>query len=163
MISHERLLDVVSPLATIFPYYNIDVSDINEGLDHGTANCGMRAYAAGVLLRHAYPNKNLYVVDFGYGGEHGADHVGENGVYVHMEHAVARFTVPGYTPALVETTDQDGSISIISQNDRYDNFIWADLDRGYRKYLDLSGDEDIEIDPNEILSHLLKRVSMNTA
>jgi hypothetical protein len=158
MIVHERLLEVVSPLAAIFPSYNIDVSDINEGLDHGTANCGMRAYAAGLLLRHAYPNENLYIVDFGYGGEHGTEHVGENGVYVHMEHAVARFTVPGYVPALVETTDKDGTIAVIPQNDRYSTFIWDGLNEGYRKYLDLAGDEDVQIDPDEILTLLLKRV-----
>jgi hypothetical protein len=156
MISRERLLDVVSPVAAILPNYHLEVTDINEALDYGEASCAPRTYAAGLLLREAYPNPDLYSIEFGFTDEHGQEHVGKNGTYTRMGHVAVRFFVPGSTPMIVES--HTSTLAVLPVNLRYSKFNWLGLDEGYRAYLDKAGFDDVEIVPNEVLSCLLKKI-----
>ncbi|MCA9332903.1 hypothetical protein KDA00_03445 [Candidatus Saccharibacteria bacterium] len=155
MITANRILDTVSVLGETMPEYHPDAADINESLDHGVASCAVRAYAAGLLLRQEFPNENLYVINFGFAHDHGCDFVGENGVYDKMGHAVVGFWVPE-KPRLVVETYTDSKFEVIPENDTHEGFVWMGLTEGYREYLARVGHDDIEVDPEEILSFLNK-------
>jgi hypothetical protein len=157
MISPVRLLDVVSPMAAILPEYYHDEADINAALDHGVANCAVRAYAGGLLLRDSYPNQDLYVIEFGFAPEHGGEHLGENGLYTRMGHAATRFFVPGNSPMILESYT-DSKLEVVTPSDEHVGYTWMSLDEGYRAYLDLAGHDDIEIDPDDILKLVQKRI-----
>jgi len=157
MISRDRLLDVVSPVAGILPEYYHDIADINEALDHGVANCAVRAYAGGLLLRNSYPIQDLYVIEFGFAPNHGEEHPGKNGVYTHMGHAAVRFFVPGNLPMVLESYT-DSMLEVVLPSDEHERYTWMGLDEGYRAYLDRVGLDDIEVVPGEILELFLKRI-----
>jgi hypothetical protein len=157
MISPDRLLGVVSPLASVFPDYYHDVADINEALDHGVANCAVRAYAGGLLLRDAYPNPDLYVIQFGIAPEHGTAHIGLNGVYTRMGHAAVRFHVPGNQPVVLESY-ADSMLEAVAPSEEHERQTLMGLDEGYRNYLDRAGLDDVEVEPSEVLRVLLKRI-----
>ncbi|MHB1864665.1 MAG: hypothetical protein ACYCPS_00660 [Candidatus Saccharimonadales bacterium] len=158
MISGARLLDLVSPTARVFPEYFVDGADINESLDHGAANCAVRAYAGGLLLRQAYPNPELYIIEFGFAPEHGQQHIGSYGNYTHMGHAAVRFYVPGNQPNILESYT-NSMLEIVTPDDEHQRYIWNSLQEGYRAYLDLAGMDDVVIDPDEILRCLINKIN----
>src|SRR3990167_10320562 len=157
MISAERLLDLAIPIAPILPDYYIEEADINAALDHGVANCAVRAYAGGLILRHSYPTPDLYVVEFGFAPEHGGGHIGETGTYTHMGHAAVRFSVRGSDPMILESY-RDSALVVSLPSDQHEGYTWMGLDDGYRAYLDRVDSSDIEIDPDDILKTILKKV-----
>lgn len=148
-----RIAEVVEPIAYMFPEYHPDAADINEALDHGVASCAVRAYAGTLLLREAFPNKNLYSIDFGYSVEHGGDFHGTNGTYLKMGHAVARLWVPSMSPVIIESYSDSG-LEVVEPNNTHDDFVWREPDEGYLAYLALAQLDDIEVDSQEILKLL---------
>jgi len=157
MISRERVLDVAGQVVGVLPNYHPDAADINEALDDGVASCAARAYAAGLLLRGAYPNPDLYDIKFGFAPEHGTEYAGREGTYVRMGHAVVRFSVLGYKPMIVETYT-DGAVEVMSPTEVHEGYTWMELDDGYQTYLD-KAELDLVIRPRELLSHLLRCVA----
>ncbi len=156
---NERILSIVEPVASIFPEYHPDAADINESLDpeHGVASCAVRAYAGALLLRDAFPNESLYVIDFGYSPDHGGDFYGVNGKYLKMGHAVTRLWVPEQRPLLVESYS-DAGIEVVSPNDTHSDYVWGELHNGYLEYLSKAGLDDVEVDPAEVLDHLKSKI-----
>ena len=157
MIPADRLLALAGPVAAVVPEYHVEEADINVALDLGIGNCAVRAYAGGLILRHNYPNPDLYIIEFGFSPEHGGDHLGENGTYTRMGHAATRFTVPGSPPLILESY-RDSGIEVIPPNDAHEGFTWMDLDDGYRAYLEESDCIDVLIEPDDILKNLLRRM-----
>lgn len=148
-----RVLEIVSPIADKMPLYHPDAADINEALDYGVASCAVRAYAAGLLLRDAYPNEGLYTINFGFSPEHGGVYKGKNGNYVRMGHAVTRFWVPEQRPLIVESYN-DSKMEITAVEDAHEDFLWWELNEGYKEYLERAGLEDVLVDPQEVLCFL---------
>ena len=154
MLSRERVLDVVSPVAMIFPGYHLDAADINEALDDGVASCASRAFASGILLRDAYPNENLYEIKFGVAPEHATEYTGKNGDYVGMGHCVVSFCVPGSTPWIVDSYT-DSTIEVVRPSEEHEGYEWAGLEEGYRAYLANAELGDVEVNTDELLAHLV--------
>ena len=147
--------ELIAPVAPIFPSYHPDAADINEALDPlqgNVASCAVRAYAAGLLIRAAYPNPNLYQVEFGIDPEHGGTYQGSNGNYPLMGHAVSRLWSIERCRIVVET-DNRGRIEVVSQDDRHDAYDWLQLDEGYQEYLRRASIET-HINPKEVLAAL---------
>lgn len=136
------------------PTYHVDALDINESLDYGVASCAVRAFAAGLLIRHQFPNDKLFQVEFGFAAEHGDVYEGKHGRYVQMGHAVTRLWVPEQPPLVVESFT-DSKIEVALPEDRHEDFTWMELTRGYKRYLEIAGLEEVEVDPDEILKFLL--------
>lgn len=155
MTTADAVLKIVEPVAAKMPEYHPDAADINEALDYGIASCAVRAYAGGLLLRHSYPNPNLYVIHFGFAPDHGGEFVGKNGTYVNMGHAVARFWVPEKRPLIIESYT-NSSMEVVPPSDEHEDYSWMDLDEGYKTYLERAGLGDVEVDPEEILGFLLE-------
>lgn len=153
MMTREKLLEVVEPIAPKMPGYHPDALDINAALDDGVASCAVRAYAAGLLLRRKFPNANLYRIDFGFASDHGTDFDGENGTYSKMGHAVVRFWFPEREPVIVESFT-DAMLEVTAQSEVHQGFNWMGLDEGYRAYLDIVGLDEVEVDSEEILTIL---------
>lgn len=162
MISAQRLLDLASPVTVILPEYHVEQADINEALGHGVANCAARAYAGGLILRHSYPNQDLYAIEFGFAPEHGGEHLGKNGVHTLMGHAAVRFSVHGSTPMVLESY-KNSMLEVVSLSEEHEGYIWMDLDEGYRTYLERANVGDIEIDPDNILGGILARIEVEAA
>lgn len=153
-----RILEVISPIAQIFPGYNPNAADINESLDHGVAGCAVRAYAAGLMIRQAYPNTSLYRVSFGFAPEHGRDYEGDHGPGVFMGHAVARLWIPERPGYIVESYN-NASLEITKPGQEHDDYEWDQLTPGYRTYLERAGLGEVEVAEFDIMNCLLKRVA----
>jgi hypothetical protein len=156
MIARETVLDIVEPVAYAMPEYHVYAADTAEALDDGIASCGARAYASGLLLRHAFPNPNLYGIDFGFSPMHGGQYIGKQGEYIRMGHAVTRLWVPEQHPWVVESYT-DSMIEVVPPKDVHDDFIWMDLHEGYREYLKRAGMGDVKVDPDKWLAILLEK------
>ena len=156
----KRELDIIcGTLVELFPKYDVDAADANESLDTGVANCAVRAYVASLLLRLAFPNKELYQIDFGYDTDlHGLTGQGKEGQHIIMGHAVARVTQPERLPFCIETYT-DGGIEVISTSDRFDMFEWFQPELGYYLYLYEGGYGDVEVDKTDILSIISSKIS----
>lgn len=156
MVMKESILDTLSPAAHNFPHYNVDAADINEALDHGIANCAVRAYASGLLLREEYPYEGRYGVQFGFAKEHGEELVGKNGTYLKMGHAVTSLWVPDRDFLVIESFT-DTTTTVTLPTDVHDEFTWMDLDAGYLMYLWKAGLGEVEVNPDEILNVMQKK------
>lgn len=156
----NSLYRIIEPVPAIFPDYHPYALDINEALDpqYGAANCAVRAYAAGLLIRNVYPtDSGLYNINFGIGPDHATDFESKDGeVTAWMGHAIIRVWVPEQDPLIIDS-DKDAAMDIPPVNS-YQSYNWYDLDEGYRTYLAEAGHGDIEIDPDEILGFLNKRI-----
>jgi len=156
MVMKEAILDTLSPAAHNFPHYNVDVSDINEALDHGIANCAVRAYANGLLLREAYPSERPFGVQFGFDKTHGDELIGENGKYIKNGHAVVNLWLPDQDFLVVESFT-NSEVTVAFPNEDHDEMIWMNLDAGYLTYLWLAGLGEVEVNPDEILNVMQKK------
>ena len=153
----NRVFEIVEPLVDIFPEYHPDAADINESLDYGVASCAVRAYASALLLNEIFPNKNLYDIQYGYSPEHGGEYQGNNGTYLKMGHAVVRLWIPGSQPLVVESYN-NSAIEVVYPNETHGDYIWGDAQANYESYLEIAGQDDIEIRPKELLGCLKKLI-----
>lgn len=159
-VNREALLEVVAPIAKLFPEHHPAAADINEALDPEVdmASCAVRAYGAGLLLRRAFPNPDLYQIDFGYADNHGKifNSSKHQSVSVHMGHAACRFQVPGFRQLIIES-DEDATIQVIPPLG-HENFVWKELTEGYTEYLQKAQIDDVVIDPDEITEVMVRRI-----
>lgn len=157
MLLVDQLQEIVRPVASIMPYYYMDAADINGALDHGVANCAARVYAAGLLMRQAFPNKNLYEISFGFSPIHGGLRKGANGQYIEMGHAVTRMWVPEMRSLIIES-DNEGRLEVVFPEDKHDDYLWNTLGKGYINYLRLAGMGEVRVRRKEILGFLNRGV-----
>lgn len=155
MSFEKPLWDIAEDVTRIFPEYHPDAADINEALDHGVASCAVRAYATGVLARHKFPNPDLYPIDFGWDPAHGGEFRGENGIYTNMGHAVLKVWAPGQP--LVIDSNKDAGMDVDEPVTSHMSYVYHDLHKGYRIYLDIADLDDIEFDPENVLELLLNK------
>lgn len=153
---HESLWEITEQVVGIFPEYHPDAADINEALDHGVASCAVRAYASGLLARHAFPNANILPIDFGWDPKHGGDFRGENGIYTNMGHAVTKVWVPG-RPLIVDSS-KTGSMDVDDAVTSHADYVYHDLNVGYKHYLDIADLDDVEVDPEDVLAQIQKKI-----
>lgn len=155
---------VAAEIAELVPNYHADAADINESLDTGWASCASRSYAVASVLRHDFPNPNIYQLSFGYAPEHGEEIVTKSGERaLKMGHTVIGIFLPGERPLVIDSYS-DATFEIKPNiSDEYAGYsnIWdpsRDVSQTYYEYLVEAGMEDLEIRPDDILRQILSKI-----
>lgn len=156
MIQRQTLHDIVKPLERIFPKYYLKASLLDAAFETKTANCAVRAYASGLLIREAYPDLDQVEIEFGFEAKHGEEFdslVGVNRLITHALLKVVDKQAPkDARPIIVESYNTAKSMVVQRPADMR-RFEYHTVASGYQQYLDRLG-YDVSVNPVQDLEKI---------
>lgn len=149
MIHRHTLQDIIRPLEKAFPKYNLQTSLLDVALETRAANCAVRAYASGLLIRAAYPDTDQVQIQFGFDIKHGEDRVGLTGVRPLIGHTLLKVVDKQASktayPMIIESYNNNESM-VVQRPADMKRFEYHTLPSGYQLWLDQLG-YDVSVDP----------------